>query len=98
MDKRTKQLLIIGAVVLAAYLGYRWYENRQAGGSTGLGTNLNSMPTALVGGSTGPMSGLQYYAGATNVYVTEQVSQSATAPGNKVSSHPMKKGLPVSWQ
>jgi hypothetical protein len=63
VPKNTKTLLIIAAVAVAAYLGYRWYENKKANASgtnspTGaLGTNLNSVAPELVGGSTGPSVG-----------------------------------------
>lgn len=91
-DKQKKVILVIGLAV-AAYLGYRWYVNRQSNGPTGLGTNLNSLPSALVGGSTGPQSGLNYYAGATTIYVTEPVTQNSK--GSTVSNQPPKPhGIP----
>lgn len=77
MDKKTKTVLLIAAAVVAAYMGYRWWQNRKSGGA-GLGTNLNSLAPALVAGSSGPASGLNYYAGTTNVTFTEPVAQSSS--------------------
>jgi hypothetical protein len=62
MPKNTRTLLIIAAVAVAAYLGYRLYEKRKANAGTNsptgaLGTNLNSVAPELVGGSTGPSVG-----------------------------------------
>lgn len=90
MNKKTKTVLIAVAVAGAVYLIYKWYVGRQSGGGgTQLGTNLNSIAPELIGGSTGPQSGLNYYAGATNIYVTEQLTQS-----NPVKSPvPAHKGL-----
>lgn len=80
MKKEQKLILILVAVAAGGYLILRWWENRQSGSNeTGLGTNLNSLPSALVAGSTGPQSGLNYYAGATNVYVSENVTQAASS-------------------
>lgn len=78
MNAKQKKVVLAIAAVAAAYLAYRWWSNRQSNGPTGLGTNLNSLPTALVGGSTGPQSGLNYYAGSTSIYVTQPVNQSAS--------------------
>jgi len=76
---QTKKVLIAGGLVVAAYLIYKWYTGRQQNGPTGqLGTNLNSVAPALIAGSQGPMSGLMYYGGATNIYVSEPISQNAT--------------------
>lgn len=61
MSKNMKTTLLLASVAVALYLGWRWYENRQAtsssdtGNVTGtLGSNLNSIAPDLVGGSTGP--------------------------------------------
>jgi hypothetical protein len=80
MDKKAKTTLILAGVAVAAYLAYRWYMNKQANSqSTGqLGSNLNSVAPALIGGSSGPTSGLSYYAGATNVYTAAPVSTSSS--------------------
>jgi|SRR5579859_2072327 len=89
MDAKQKKLLIIGAVAVAAYLAYRWYQNRQQNntGSGQLGTNLNSVAPALIGGSSGPSSGLNYYAGNTTVYTTQPISQpSGSGTGNTGNS------------
>jgi hypothetical protein len=53
--------IIVAVVLVAGYFAYRWYSNRQSGNPSptgGLGTNLNSVAPELVGGSTGPDSGL----------------------------------------
>lgn len=73
MDKRLKTALILAGVAVAVYLGYRWYQNRQSN-SQGLGANLNSAAPELVAGSSGPSSGLNYYAGSTTVDITEPVT------------------------
>lgn len=67
MSKRTKTILIVIAVVIAAYIAYRWWTNRQsnADNSQSLGANLNSAAPELVGGSSGPDSGLNYNPGTT---------------------------------
>lgn len=70
MSKRTRIVLIVAALAVAAYLVYRWYVNRQSGSAnntSGLGSNLNSVAPELVGGSSGPDSGLNYYGGTTTV-------------------------------
>jgi hypothetical protein len=82
MKKQTRIILIVAAVAVAGYLGWRWWQNRQQGGGTGqLGTNLNSIAPALVAGSTGPQSGLNYYAGSTTVYFSEPITQTAKGGG-----------------
>lgn len=61
MSKNTKIFLIVAALAVAGYLGYRMWKNRQGNGTnspTGaLGTNLNSVAPELVGGSSGPSIG-----------------------------------------
>jgi hypothetical protein len=84
VDKRQKTALILVAVAVAAYIGYKWWTNRQSS-SGQLGANLNSVAPALIAGSTGPQSGLNYYAGATNIYVTEQLTQSAAKSSSSTS-------------
>lgn len=89
MDAKQKKLLIIGAIAVAAYLAYRWYQSRQQSnsGSGQLGTNLNSIAPSLIAGSSGPTSGLQYYAGNTTVYTTTPISQpSGSGTGNTGTS------------
>jgi hypothetical protein len=79
MNKRVKLLLIVGAVAVAAYLAYRWYQNRQSGNASpesptgGLGSNLNSVAPELVGGSAGPAVGPALSA-PININLTEQVA------------------------
>lgn len=81
VDPRMRKALIIGGLAVAAYLIYRWYQNKQASQNQGaLGTNLNSSPN-LIGGSTGPTSGLQYYAGNTTVYTTNPITQPSNSGG-----------------
>ena len=73
MSKRTRTVLIVIAVAVAAYLVYRWWSNRQSSGTTdttGLGSNLNSLAPELVAGSAGPSSGLTYTPGNTQVDLT----------------------------
>lgn len=61
--KAVRVTVIVLAVAVAAYLGWRWYQNRQAQqgangmNESGLGTNLNSVAPELVGGSSGPTAG-----------------------------------------
>lgn len=82
MDNRVKTALIVVGIAVAAYLGYRWWENRKASGSpTGaLGTNLNSVAPELIGGSSGPNSGLDYSPQPANVTVNypSQITNSAS--------------------
>lgn len=69
MAKNTKTILIVVGLAVAAYLAYRWYSNRTSSGNGSLGANLNSAAPELVGGSSGPDSGLNYYAGTTPITV-----------------------------
>lgn len=97
--KKNAPLVWLAAAVVAAYFGYRWYQNRQAanaasGTSTAagsqLGTNLNSTAPDLVAGSQGPNSGLSYYAGQTQVTLSQPASQTAVqpSPGNAMNGSP----------
>lgn len=98
MDKKTKAILILGAVLVGGYLALRWWENRQGGGGGQLGTNLNSVAPALIAGSTGPQSGLNYYAGNTTLYVTEQVTQAAKGAAIGTPGGPVQhKLVPPFW-
>lgn len=93
---KTPILLTVAAVAL--YFGYRWYKNRQANASgntassgattTGTGSNLNSTNPALVAGSSGPASGLNYYAGSTSVDLSQQASNPTQANGTPTASSP----------
>lgn len=96
MNKRTRTILIVIGVAVAAYLAYRWYTNRQSSATnspTGsLGTNLNSIAPELVAGSTGPTSGLVYNQAPTTVNLTlPNGSQSQTLTGNAQSPTGQKK-------
>jgi len=61
MSKNTKTLLWVGIIAVAAYLGYRWYKNKQASAAgaaatsaplstSSAGSNLNSVAPELIGG------------------------------------------------
>ena len=76
--KQKKTYLIVGLVLLAILVLYFWYtrygpgsanspQGNAAAPDTGLGSNLNSVAPELAAGSTGPNSGLNYYAGSTTV-------------------------------
>lgn len=87
MPKNTRTILIVVVLAVAAYLVYRWYQNKQAAqqaaqqsaNNSTLGTNLNSVnPDAFAGSS----SGVTYYQGSTNVEV-EEPKQTATATSGK---------------
>lgn len=56
MSKRTRVILIVAAVAIAAYLAYRWYKVKQGGQNPqGLGSNLNSpAPELNAAPSVGP--------------------------------------------
>jgi hypothetical protein len=87
MTKQAKTGLIVAGIAVVAYLAYKWWQNQGGGAgggsSTGFGTNLNSTMPALVGGGTGPASGISYYAGSVNVSQTQPTGQPAwTGPGH----------------
>lgn len=73
MNPRLRTALILAGIAVAAYVGYRWWQNRNASSSQGLGSNLGSVGY-LVGGSTGPSSGLNYYAASPNITLNEPVT------------------------
>lgn len=82
LDDRAKTALILAGIAVAAYLGYRWWKNRSSSeASSGLGANLNSVAPALVGGSTGPDSGLDYTAPTINVSDSAPVTSGGQASG-----------------
>lgn len=90
MSKRARTILIVAAVLVAAYFVYRWYTSRQSAMTNsptgGLGTNLNSIAPELVAGSTGPSSGLTYNQAPTTVNLTlPNGSQSQTLTGSAQS-------------
>lgn len=98
MNAKQKKAVLLIAIAAAAYLGYRWWSNRQSSSSgTGLGANLNSLAPALVAGSTGPQSGLNYYAGSTAIYVTQPVNQSASKSSTTTNPPPPHK-QPGPWR
>lgn len=70
MKVNSRTLLIIGALAVAGYLGYRWWANRQSGGQ--LGANLNSVAPEMIAGSS---SGVTYVGGSTTVNLEEPVTQ-----------------------
>lgn len=87
----------IALAAVAAYLGYKWWHNRQSQGLgpgvPQLGTNLNSIAPELIGGSAGPNSGLTYNEAPINVTLTQPI---APAPvSNAHQSGPSKPPLPV---
>jgi len=80
MSKNVKTALIVGGLLVAAYLVYRWYESKQSGTTGGsLGANLNSVAPEMLGGSTGPSSGLTYNAAPTTVNLTLPNGQTSTS-------------------
>ena len=84
MNKNVRIILIVGAVAIAGYLAYRWWQNRSSGSGGSLGANLNSAAPELVGGSTGPNSGLNYYAGSTPITIDlPNGNQSQNDTGNQ---------------
>jgi PASTA domain len=95
MSKRTRVILIIGVLAVAAYFAYRWYENNQAnqvsfGDSTGtnLGSNLNSPAPVLEGGSdSSDNSAPGYSTGSETINVTlPNGDQSTTGSGTTTTS------------
>lgn len=79
LTKGMRTFLIIAVLAVAAYFAYEWYINRQSTTGGSLGANLNSVAPELVGGSTGPNSGLTYNQGSTYVYLTETGKNSSVA-------------------
>jgi hypothetical protein len=85
VSKNTRMLLVLAGLAVAAYLVYRWYENKQAAaaggnsGTTGTGTNLNSVAPELVGGSTGPSIGPALQAPVTINITSTSANQNASA-------------------
>jgi hypothetical protein len=77
MNKGIKIALVVGAAAIAAWLAWRWYQQRQAStpGGGQLGTNLNSIAPFLVGGSSGPTA-----QPAVNVPVNINYTESSPAP------------------
>lgn len=77
MSKGTKTLILVGVLVVAGYLGWRWYTNYKASqpGGGPLGTNLNSIAPDLVGGSSGPVAQPAF-----NVPVNISVTSTAPPP------------------
>jgi hypothetical protein len=78
VNKNVKLILIIGAVAVAGYFAWRWWQGRQSGtpgtSPTGsFGTNLNSVAPELVGGSTGPSVG-PALSTPVNITLNEQVA------------------------
>ena len=96
MNPRLKTALIIAGLAVAAYLGYRWWENR-SGSSGGLGANLNSAAPELIAGSSGPDSGLDYNAGSTTLNITENVPNT-TVPGAKGIGDPSGPPVPANYK
>lgn len=96
MSKRTKVILIVAALVVTAYLAYRYYTNKQQAqqnnNTSGLGSNLNSVAPEMVGGSSGPDSGLNYYGGTTVVDLSmPQTNKNNSGPPDKKSVTHKKK-------
>lgn len=89
MDSRLKTPLIIGGIAVAAYLIYRWWQNRNSGGGTGtLGTNLNSVAPELIAGSSGPNSGLTQNPPSITVNYPSQITTSAQPQANNQAGTP----------
>lgn len=84
LSKNMKTTLIVGGCAIAAYLIYKWYMNSQSSSSannSALGTTL----TGLSAGSSGPESGLFYYAAPTDIYTmypSTTPSASGQTPAN----------------
>lgn len=82
-----KRLLIIGLGALALWVVWEYYKSLSGGSGSptgALGTNLNSVAPELIGGSTGPNSGLNYYGGSTVLNITEN-SSSAVPPSTTIT-------------
>lgn len=82
MNKKTKTALILGGLAVAAYLIYKWYENRQANNSTSsgtgqLGSNLNSTLTSL---NAGPQTNVTtFYEGTSSQSTGSPITSSGTS-------------------
>jgi hypothetical protein len=94
LDSKQKKIALAVALVIGAYLAYRYLSGKKSGNSSALGTNLNSVPAELIGGSSGPDSGLNYYAGDTTVNVTEDITSSASSSQSSGSSSIASKTAP----
>lgn len=97
--KKYRTPILLGVAAVALYFGYRWYKNRQSGSAqgnagSGLGSNLNSVAPELIAGSSGPASGLNYYAGSTVVDLAQQSPQSATVTPPSPGQPMMDGGQP----
>lgn len=89
LDPKMKKALIIGGLAVAAYLIYRWYENRQAANnaSGGLGTNLGSAAAStLTSLSAGPSTELNYYGQNPNTTTTQSSTPVTTSQSGSTSS------------
>lgn len=77
MSKNARMWVIIGAIAVTLYLGYKIYQNytMNSPGGGPLGTNLNSIAPELVGGSQGPVAQPAF-----NVPVNINVSSTAPPP------------------
>lgn len=94
MNKRTRIILIVVGLAVAAYLAYRWYAAKSSSTATGnatLGTNLNSVAPELIAGSSGPSSGLNYTAPATTIYLTMPTT---TQTASNMTGKPISQGTP----
>jgi PASTA domain len=93
LDKNLQTTLIALAVVVSAYIAYKWYRNKQANNTStttagSSGTNLNSIAPELIGGSAGPNSGLDYAPQPSSVTVDypQQITSSASTTANMPST------------
>lgn len=101
MQPRTRKILIIVGVLVAAYFAYRWYSNRSdnsiqgnAGSGTSLGTNLNSAAPALTDAASGDNSAPQYTSGNESVTIDLPNGDQSTSGGNATgdTDNPPAKG------
>jgi hypothetical protein len=82
VNKTTKTLLWVAVAAVAAYLAYRWYQNKkstagQQGTSASLGSNLNSEAPELIGGSQAAGTQVQP---VLSVPVDVSISESSSLP------------------